>query len=588
MLNEVFKALIIPSLAGAMLAGMITIARPLTKRIFGFSWHYYIWLAVLIVMLLPARVNMSGKKIPEVYTQPVQGQLVTYVEALQDLETQTLQTAPRPEFIRQISVARQYNYLGIIWLTGALIMLFVYLIGYIRLLIRLRKRSVPTDCPDIKAYTDKNVRVLICSDLSSPFMLGIFRPTLVLPERELSPEQLDNILQHEMTHFRRRDILYKWFAVFVKCVHWFNPIVYYVNRQINTECEISCDLSVVSRMNTEEESCYINTILSLVSGEKSKAVPLTTGMTGSKRTLKRRFIMIKNRRTTSKIMSVMSAIIAIAALSATIFTSGAFAGEVFANRDITVTLGGNVINLHNHPFIANNTVYLPLREMLNFEGVTEITYSDGYVEFPVYSEEPIIYRGAEYDHWKNRVQIGSVYAYIAGHSGGSTENAEILSSPVVIDGVTYVPYDLFLKLKDAEGIFNDLTLAVSGADSLAGTLYRNDEANVRIEIPLSLCGNYDIKYAILSTTDFESFTNIYFSTENYASILFYIQRLENAQAITDSEVVTLNDALYTYVLAFPDDTALTDTEAELIKSSFDTIVKIGTLIYKDESLLSTL
>lgn len=69
---------------------------------------------------------------------------------------------------------------------------------------------------------------------------------LILPDRELSGEALNNILRHEMMHFKRKDILYKWFVALVKCVHWFNPVAYYIAKQINIECEISCDLAVVA------------------------------------------------------------------------------------------------------------------------------------------------------------------------------------------------------------------------------------------------------------------------------------------------------------------------------------------------------
>lgn len=55
-------------------------------------------------------------------------------------------------------------------------------------------------------------------------------------------------------------------------------------------------------MNKDEVTSYINTILSLLSGKDSKNNPLTTGMAGSKSILKRRFIMIKKRKKTNKIV----------------------------------------------------------------------------------------------------------------------------------------------------------------------------------------------------------------------------------------------------------------------------------------------
>ena len=46
MIGELFKALLITSLAGSVLTVVISLLRPITKKIFGYSWHYYIWLAL--------------------------------------------------------------------------------------------------------------------------------------------------------------------------------------------------------------------------------------------------------------------------------------------------------------------------------------------------------------------------------------------------------------------------------------------------------------------------------------------------------------------------------------------------------------
>ena len=162
-------------------------------------------------------------------------------------------------------------------------------------------------CPETGEYTDRKINVRVWENIASPFMTGVFRPTLVLPKTELSDEQLHNILSHEMTHFKRHDILYKWFAEFVKCVHWFNPIAWYVSKQIAAECEISCDMIVTKNMSNNEKISYINTILYLLPTGKSIRLPLTTQMASSKKILKRRFIMIKNKKTTSVFMSVISA-----------------------------------------------------------------------------------------------------------------------------------------------------------------------------------------------------------------------------------------------------------------------------------------
>jgi hypothetical protein len=66
----------------------------------------------------------------------------------------------------------------------------------------------------------------------TPMLLGAFRPVIVLPEREYSADELENILRHELAHLRRRDIIYKWFAAAVTALHWFNPLMIPLRREL--------------------------------------------------------------------------------------------------------------------------------------------------------------------------------------------------------------------------------------------------------------------------------------------------------------------------------------------------------------------
>ena len=61
--------------------------------------------------------------------------------------------------------------------------------------------------------------------VTTPLLLGLLRPVIVLPDRAYTPEMLDGILRHELTHYRRGDLLMKWFAAAVFWVHWLNPLV---------------------------------------------------------------------------------------------------------------------------------------------------------------------------------------------------------------------------------------------------------------------------------------------------------------------------------------------------------------------------
>lgn len=390
MIGELFKALLITSLVGSVLAVVISLLRPITKKLFGYSWHYYIWLCVLFVMLMPVRFNVNTTPAPNIATQAVQTQQTVVSEQPETTEN-IVQTAPiqKPQLLQKATVIwdriiyNRMNILAYLWLTGTIALMLLNVLRYIRLNSKIRKYAKPISCPETRAYTDRKINVRVWENVASPFITGIFRPTLILPKTELSEEQLHNILRHEMTHFKRHDILYKWFAEFVKCVHWFNPISWYVSKQIASECEISCDMSVTKNMTDSEEMSYVSTILSLLPTGKSKQLPLTTQMASSKKFLKRRFVMIKNKKTTSRFMSVLSAVIAVVMLSTTVFASGVLSDLTTDDYTIEILNNGEKIELTNKPFIENGEVYVPLRETLEKLGFdknnSNIVWKDGKV-----------------------------------------------------------------------------------------------------------------------------------------------------------------------------------------------------------------
>ena len=472
MIGELFKALLITSLAGSALAVVISLLRPITKKLFGYSWHYYIWLCVLFVMLMPVRFNVNPMPAPNIATQTVQTQQTVAGEQPETTEN-IVQTAPiqKPQLLQKATVIwdriiyNRMNILAYVWLIGAIALMLLNVVRYVRLNIKIRKNGEVISCPETREYTDRRINVRIWENVASPFMTGIFRPTLILPKTELSEEQLHNILRHEMTHFKRHDILYKWFAEFVKCVHWFNPISWYVSKQIASECEISCDMSVTKNMTDSEEMSYVSTILSLLPTGKSKQLPLTTQMASSKKFLKRRFIMIKNKKTTSRFMSVLSAVIAVVMLSTTVFASGVLSDLTTDDYTIEITNNGEKIELTNKPFIENGEVYVPLREL--FERVSAMNHPDSKIEWDngkidldiaYYADAYTTHKSPNDSQDVDIITIISSYAIEIGNStillnahptlmGQNISHEDIMDNAPVLKGSnTYIPFSYVQRM----------------------------------------------------------------------------------------------------------------------------------------------
>ena len=83
-----------------------------------------------------------------------------------------------------------------------------------------------------------------------PAVTGILRPRIVLPtdfrQRYDDHEQI-LVLAHERVHLRRGDVQAHTFAIALRCVFWFNPLLHYAAACFRFDQELACDAVVLAR-----------------------------------------------------------------------------------------------------------------------------------------------------------------------------------------------------------------------------------------------------------------------------------------------------------------------------------------------------
>ena len=87
-------------------------------------------------------------------------------------------------------------------------------------------------------------RVLLTKENVSPFVLGAWRPVVVLPSsfvETVNRGQLLAVLAHEAAHLRRNDFVVGWIIAFCEVMYFFHPVVHFVNRRLLLEREKACD-----------------------------------------------------------------------------------------------------------------------------------------------------------------------------------------------------------------------------------------------------------------------------------------------------------------------------------------------------------
>lgn len=348
-MTPLFRAYLITSLLGAVLTLVILVAKPMTKRIFSASWHYYIWLAVLIVMMVPVQFHMpflgeenvltatydwAESKVSGLELPGADEKDVSVTEGRVDEKGRYIvSSALQEQRMQETALIKLPGKLARIWWLVAVGAFAVRVFHYGGFLLKVWLTTGTAECPEVGEYTKRKVFVRRADWTSSPLLLGMVFPVLILPRWQLTGEELRNVLAHEMTHLRRNDMLLKWFVVIVKSLHWFNPLVYVVSGQMNLECEISCDMSVTKSMDKVQQKSYVETILKLVSGHRTREYALTMGMSGNKNQLKVRFMSMKRPPRVGVVKRALSWSMAVCLMTAAFICSGELAMKVSAGKE---------------------------------------------------------------------------------------------------------------------------------------------------------------------------------------------------------------------------------------------------------------
>ncbi|MBC8095433.1 MAG: M48 family metalloprotease, partial [Akkermansiaceae bacterium] len=143
-------------------------------------------------------------------------------------------------------------WLALVWMGGTVIMLLragIKVAGA----ENLRRSCKPLDDEHMLALVAeacravalaRRIRVAVTDKLTSPAVVGVILPTLILPLSlfsALTPEQIRFVLLHELAHIRRGDYLANLFQLFAEALLFFNPAVWWISHQIRREREACCD-----------------------------------------------------------------------------------------------------------------------------------------------------------------------------------------------------------------------------------------------------------------------------------------------------------------------------------------------------------
>lgn len=203
--------------------------------------HHMTRLALLLLLAIPALLFL-----PKIHCLPSQRSLFLVAETAN-------QSTP--------------HWLSALWITGVIICL-VRLIFSLWQLHTWKRHSkiiehaeltrLLADCCAQQLFS-RPIELRIHQAKTSPIACGIIRPMIFLPRdwQDWSPITLRAVLLHEIGHHRSLDPLWRMLALICTSIHWYNPLVLWLARQLRLQSEVACDASVIDSGFRQDQYAHI-------------------------------------------------------------------------------------------------------------------------------------------------------------------------------------------------------------------------------------------------------------------------------------------------------------------------------------------
>ncbi len=346
-MNMILKLFLSMSFSGALLILVLLGSKPFLKDKISRQWQYYIWLVVIVRLLFPfgPETSLMGKA--------YQALDLTITQAAPLPQQQPMQNTPGDHFVSAVGseqsnenrnnppegeiAAHPFQEIGallvshiwLVWLVVALGLLIRKITVYQGFQRYIDAGSTPVSDSELldrlsilaqREGIKKPIELCVNPLVSSPLLIRFFHPCVVLPSVTISEKDFSCTALHELTHYKRRDMLYKWLVQLTVCLHWFNPLVYLMSREITKACEFSCDEAVLAKMGCDKARDYGETLLNaMVAVGKYQENFGAVTLSENKELLKERIGAIMNFKTRSTATRVMTGTLTLCVMFGAVF-----------------------------------------------------------------------------------------------------------------------------------------------------------------------------------------------------------------------------------------------------------------------------
>lgn len=316
-ISHIFYKILYMSIIGIFVGIFILVVRKILDKKISPKWKCYIWLLLMLSLIVPIKFNIQNK-----YTNTEIISISGLIEPIQNIPTdinkskkdnsklEIEETNGELEKIYDIennNISAKNLILNIIipsiWIVGITLNFLFLILGNIKINKDLKGKSYNNqllndlieECKNIIGVRSK-INIIVQDFKKTPSIIGIIKPKILITNEFLLQDDTTKkyIIMHELSHYKRKDLIFNYVLLLITMIHWFNPFVWVFFRKIRQDIELATDEMVLDKLKKDEKKEYGRTLInSLKIFQDEKYTAKLLCVTDDSKNMERRIKMVK-------------------------------------------------------------------------------------------------------------------------------------------------------------------------------------------------------------------------------------------------------------------------------------------------------
>ena len=320
-ISSIFYKVLYMSIIGIFVGLFILVIRKILDKRISPKWKCFIWLLLMFSLIVPFKFdfknNYENTKIISIsgLVEPIQNisnntKLNKSAELDKEYEEQEKTT-------EEVLTERKNNetdninlknlilniIIPILWVTGIVLNFILLISGNNNIKKNIKGRvyddkilnNLIEECKNVIGVKSK-VEVIMQNFKQTPSIIGLFKPQILITKEFLLQDYKTKkyIIMHELSHYKRKDLILNSILLLITIIHWFNPFIWLFFKRIRQDIELATDEMVLDKLKNDEKKEYGMTLInSLNIFQEEKYTAKLLCVTDDSKNIERRIKMVK-------------------------------------------------------------------------------------------------------------------------------------------------------------------------------------------------------------------------------------------------------------------------------------------------------